>query len=73
MDLGGPRAAVLAGAMNMMGNIGAYLCPKQVGQLFDTIEKSAGNWNLVLWLFVGVNVAAAIAWIFVNPRLGNGK
>lgn len=68
MDLGGRRAAVLAGAMNMMGNIGAYYCPKQVGLLFVSIENSAGNWNLVLWLFAGVNFVAALAWIFVNPR-----
>jgi sugar phosphate permease len=68
MDLGGPRAAVLAGAMNMMGNIGAYYCPRQVGRLFDSIEKSSGNWNLVLWLFMGVNLVAAVSWVFVNPR-----
>ncbi len=68
MDLGGRRAAVLAGAMNMMGNIGAYFCPKHVGLLFESIEKSSGNWNLVLWLFTGVNFVAAVAWIFVNPR-----
>ncbi|MGE5192434.1 MAG: MFS transporter [Deltaproteobacteria bacterium] len=68
MDLGGRRAAVLAGAMNMMGNIGAYYCPKQVGILFQSIENSGGNWNLVLWLFAGVNFVGALAWIFVNPR-----
>ncbi|MBI3865753.1 MAG: MFS transporter [Planctomycetia bacterium] len=70
MDLGGRRAAVLAGAMNMMGNIGAYYCPKQVGQLFFSIENSTGNWTLVLWLFAGVNFVAALAWIFVNPSRG---
>ena len=68
MDMGGRRAAVLAGAMNMMGNIGAYYCPKQVGLLFVSIENSAGNWNLVLWLFAGVNLVAALAWLFVNPQ-----
>lgn len=68
MDLGGRRAAVLAGGMNMMGNIGAYYCPKQVGILFGTIESSGGSWNLVLWLFAGVNLAGALTWIFVNPR-----
>lgn len=68
MDLGGRRAAVLAGTMNMMGNIGAYYCPKHVGRLFKSIEFSSGNWNLVLWLFAGVNLAAALTWLFVNPR-----
>jgi nitrate/nitrite transporter NarK len=67
MDLGGRRAAVLAGTMNMMGNLGAYYCPKHVGTLFQSIETTSGNWNLVLWLFAGVNVACGLSWLFVNP------
>lgn len=68
MDLGGRRTAVLFGVMNMIGNAGAYLCPKQVGQLFDFIRSGPGDWSLVLWLFVGINAAGALAWLFVNPR-----
>ena len=68
MDLGGRRAAVLAGIMNMMGNIGSYFCPRHVGRLFEWIETSSGNWNLVLWLFVGVNLACALSWVFVDSR-----
>lgn len=68
MDLGGKRAAVLAGTMNTLGNIGAYYCPKQVGELFQFIETYAGDWSVVLWLFAGVNCMCGVCWLFVNPR-----
>lgn len=68
MDLGGRHTPLIFGIMNMIGNVGSYLCPGQVGMLFDEIETSDGNWNLILWLFVAVNAAGALAWIFVNPR-----
>lgn len=68
MDLGGKHTPVIFGIMNMIGNIGSYYCPIHVGQLFDYIKISSGDWNLVLWLFVGINVAGALAWILVNPR-----
>src|SRR5262249_2816436 len=53
MDLGGRWTPVIFGIMNMTGNIGAYLCPIQVGELFDHIEATEASWMLVLWLFVG--------------------
>jgi nitrate/nitrite transporter NarK len=70
MDLGGRHTAVLFGVMNMAGNVGAYFCPRNVGRLFDHIEATSGNWTTVLWLFAGINTAAALAWVFVNPRRG---
>jgi hypothetical protein len=54
--------------MNMVGNIGAYLCPPQVGRLFDHVQQGSGGWNVILWLFAEVNAAGAVAWVFVNPR-----
>jgi predicted MFS family arabinose efflux permease len=68
MDLGGRHTAVIFGLMNMVGNAGAYLSPRQVGRLFDHVQQTAGDWDLVLWLFVGVNAAGALAWVFINPR-----
>jgi sugar phosphate permease len=68
MDLGGRYTPVIFGLMNMIGNIGAFLCPRQVGRLFDHIEATSGNWNLVLWLFVAIHAAGAAAWLFVDPR-----
>ncbi len=68
MDLGGRYTAVIFGLMNMVGNAGAYLCPPQVGRLFDHVQQTSGDWNLVLWLFVAVNAAGALAWVFIFPR-----
>jgi nitrate/nitrite transporter NarK len=72
MDLGGPRAAVVAGVMNMAGNIGAYFCPLHVGKLFSYIDANEASWSLVPWLFVTVYAAACLSWFFVNP-LGRGQ
>ncbi len=68
IDMGGRHTAVIFGVMNMIGCIGPYLCDKQVGRLFDHIEESDANWDLVLWLFAGINAAAAVLWVFVDPR-----
>jgi nitrate/nitrite transporter NarK len=69
MDIGGRHTPVVIGAGNMMGNIGAFLCPLHVGRLITFIKASdEPNWNLVLWLFVAISAASAAAWVFVNPR-----
>ena len=68
MDLAGRYTPVAFGVMNMICNVGAYLCPIHVGRLFDHIERTSGNWALVLWLFVGINAAGAVTWLFINPR-----
>jgi hypothetical protein len=73
MDLGGRHTPVIVGAMNMVGNIGAYLCPLHVGSLITDIKDSNSNWSLILWLLVGINAGAAVAWLFVNPRRPVGE
>lgn len=69
MDLGGRLTPVVVGVMNMAGTLGAYYCPRHIGRLFDhVIETGENRWDLVLLVFAGVNLAAGILWIFVNPR-----
>ncbi len=67
MDVGGRCTPVVFGVMNMAGNIGAYFSPKHVGGLFDHVEGSGAGWDVVLWLLVGIHLAAAAAWLFVDP------
>lgn len=68
MDLGGRYTPVLMAVMNMVGSLGAFHCPRQVGALFDEIAaRGDGRWELVLWLFAGVNMASALAWLLVRP------
>jgi nitrate/nitrite transporter NarK len=68
MDLGGRYTPVVMAVMNMVGSLGAFHCPRQVGALFDQIAaRGDGRWELVLWLFAGINIAAALAWLLVRP------
>ena len=64
MDKAGPNTAPLFGAMNMAGNLGAAICPSVVGGLVAWSD----NWNLVLFLFAGIYLAASLCWIFLDPR-----
>ena len=68
IDISPKLTGVIFGIMNMAGNIGAYVCPVTVGKVMDHIEATAGDWNLVLYLFVGVNLACALCWLFLNPN-----
>jgi nitrate/nitrite transporter NarK len=50
--------------MNMSGNFGATAFPSLVA----AVVTSTGNWNSALVLFVGLFGAAALCWVFLNPR-----
>jgi ACS family glucarate transporter-like MFS transporter/ACS family D-galactonate transporter-like MFS transporter len=64
IDIGGRHVPQVFGVVNMCGNFAAASCPILVGWLF---ERTA-NWNLVLLLFAGVYLAAAVFWVFLNPE-----
>jgi MFS family permease len=63
IDMGGKNVATIFGTMNMAGNAGAAVFPVIVPML----EKSAGGWDLVLFVFGGVYLIAAIFWLLLNP------
>jgi MFS family permease len=63
MDVGGKYLAVVFALMNTFGNLGAWAFVSFAGYLRDW-----GGWNLVLLVFVGMHVAAAVCWIFLNPN-----
>jgi MFS family permease len=76
LDLGGRHSALVAGIMNLVGNIGAYYCPIAVAALFTHIQADEGlsgsqgpaRYNPVLYLFVGVYLVGALAWLVLNPN-----
>ncbi|MFO0953189.1 MAG: MFS transporter [Isosphaeraceae bacterium] len=68
MDLCPEHSAVGFAVMNMAGNFGAMVCPVVVGYQFDLIQKTHGGWEAVLYLFAGVYLAGAVAWLFLNPN-----
>tara|TARA_R110002095_G_scaffold122994_1_gene106879 strand:+ start:4610 stop:5923 length:1314 start_codon:yes stop_codon:yes gene_type:complete len=68
MDLGGNQTSVVIAVVNMAGVFGSYSSPIIVGRLFNYIKSmEVPNWNLVLFLFVGVYLAATLSWALINP------
>jgi len=68
IDLTGAHSATGFAVMNMAGNIGAWVCPKVVGQMFQGLDQGKGDWNSVLWLLAGIQMAAAIGCFVLNPN-----
>jgi sugar phosphate permease len=64
IEFGGRRVATIFSVMNMSGNLGAALFPTLVG----TLLHATGDWNLVLYLFVGILALDALLWALLNPR-----
>lgn len=67
MDLTGRHSAVGFAVMNIAGNFGALACPKVIGRMIDNLTRNGGDWNSVLYLIVGINLAGAVAWLVLNP------
>jgi ACS family glucarate transporter-like MFS transporter len=63
MDMGGKQLAVVFGIMNMVGNFGSAFFPKAAGFLAEHY-----GWSAALTLFVGLQLVAAVCWMFLNPR-----
>lgn len=68
MDIGGKHTALAFSIMNTAGNVGGFLCPILLGVLIGHIERTQGDWNLVLYLFAGIYVLGAIFWLLLNPN-----
>ena len=63
IDKAGEHTEQVYGVMNMVGNLGAAVCPTVVAWLAVTT-----SWNMVLLLFVGIYATAAASWMFLDPR-----
>jgi ACS family glucarate transporter-like MFS transporter len=64
MDMGGRHTAAVFSTMNMAGNVGAILFPMAIPRLV----AATGRWDLALFVFAGLHLAAAVCWLFVNPH-----
>ncbi|MCH8922767.1 MAG: MFS transporter [Planctomycetes bacterium] len=65
IDMGGRHTAMVFSVMNMAGNVGAVLFPLAVPQLLKLGGEE--NWDLVLFTFAAIYVAAAVCWLLVDP------
>jgi ACS family glucarate transporter-like MFS transporter len=63
VEVGGARAGVVSGAMNMCGNLGGTLCPLVVGVCL----KRLGSWQVSLAAVGVAYVVAGLAWLAVDP------
>ena len=68
IDVAGRHTAVVMAVMNMVGVLGAFLSPVAVGYLIGHIERTAGDWNLVVYLFAAIFFASALCWLAIDPR-----
>ena len=64
MDIGGKYAGTVSGSMNMMGNLAGFVAPVFGGFLLD---RTHGDWNLLLYTMIGIGWAGAVCWYFVDP------
>lgn len=68
MDISGRHTQFMFAVGNMAGNLGAMSCATVIGSLIKRIEDTHGDWNTVLWVYVGVSLAGAVSWACLNPN-----
>lgn len=68
IDLGGRHTAVAMGVMNMAGCLAGVVLPSILGEWFQEIRQSGGDWNAVIYLHAGFYFAGAASWLIVNPN-----
>lgn len=69
-DIGGPNSGAVSGSMNMVGNIGAALSAIMFPLLWN---EATGNANRFFMLAAGLNIAAIVSWLFMNPNRTSDK
>jgi len=67
IDIGGRHTAVVMGVMNMAGCLAGVLLPIVLGNWFDQIRETDGNWDLVIYLHAAFYFLGALSWFAVNP------
>jgi MFS family permease len=64
IDMAGKHVAPVFSTMNMSGNLGALAFPVVVPWLIDW----TGSWDVVVFVFAGIYLAAAFFWMLLNPN-----
>lgn len=68
IDVGGRHTAVAMGIMNMAGCLAGIILPIVLGNWFDDIQNSGGDWNQVIYLHAAFYFVCAVSWLAVNPN-----
>jgi len=64
VEIGRRHTATLSGAMNMFGNFAGFVAPVVSGAI---LARSAGDWNVLIYLMVAASFIAATCWMFLDP------
>jgi len=65
VEIGRRYTATISGAMNMFGNFAGFVAPVGGGFI---LARSAGDWNVLIYLMVGASLVAAACWMFLEPK-----
>jgi MFS family permease len=64
VDIGGAYTATVAAAMNMLGNLAGFVAPVAGGLI---LQKTAGDWNVLIYTMMGATIVSAFCWLFLHP------
>ena len=64
IDIGGRHVPVVWSVMNMVGSFGGACGALVIGYIF----KQTRDWNIVLLLYAGIYLIAAVCFAFTNPN-----
>ena len=64
VEIGGPYTATVAAAMNMVGNLAGFVAPVAGGVI---LERTGGNWNLLIYTMAAAAAVSAVCWFYLNP------
>ncbi len=65
VEIGRRYTATISGAMNMFGNFAGFVAPVGGGLI---LARSAGDWNVLIYLMVAASLVAAACWMFLEPK-----
>lgn len=63
MDIGGKSAGAVSGAMNMVGNLGAFT----TALAFPYLKEFMGSHEPFFYLAAGLNIVAIFMWFRIRP------
>ena len=64
VEIGGPFTGTISAAMNMMGNLAGFVAPVVGGMI---LERSHGDWTILIETMVGAATVSAFCWLYLNP------
>ena len=71
-EISGPHLGALWGLLNSMGVAGAYLSPIFLGGFVDYLRKlghvGREQWDPAFYVYAGLLLIGAFAWLFVDPE-----